>query len=606
MLAGARGSRAGASTGGPVASASSATTAASASASAPVDAPANVEEAKRYFEEGESLRSAHQYQAALEAYLKSRALSPRASNTLNSGVCLFHLERYDEAYELFEEALTKFPEGALPRDARASAMRSMADIETKVARLEVSANVDGALVIDGRTRGKLPLAASVRVLPGKHVVRVFRDGFQPFETVVELRLGETRSIDAKLAALTSAGRLRIDGDAALEGGAVTIDGATIGSIPWEGVLSPGSHVWTVVKGDLGCAPAAANVIVAQTVSLSATARPLGPERRIVVEPATAELVIDGVVVGRGRFQGRLPVGAYVVEARELGYVAARVSYVVDRASSADLPIVLKIDATHPRWGGARASGRFGVELFGGYGLAGSFGNDTGGAGGWCVGATTGCAQTAAPRGLRVGATGLYELPGGLSASVSAGFLSYARRAKRPYATSFAGESANVNAAYELTDDVSVSGPLAGAGVGYRVALVGPLDLSGRVQVVAAFVGSRDRVAGTASDGTRVLPIYAEGSNSVARGLMLFVTPEVSAGLSFGKLRLALGVALPISLVDGPEVKLGDTQIADVSSRNAAANRNGIDNAPGFGFGAGMRAFGRFVTVVPQVSVGYWF
>ena len=204
--------------------------------------PAAIEEAKRLFEQGESLRSAGQFQAALEAYLKSRALAPRASNTLNAAVCLHGLKRYDEAYDLFEEALSKYPEAQLAKEARDSAKKTMADIETKVGRIDISANVDGTLVIDGRNRGKLPLIAAVRVMPGKRVVRILRDGFETFEKIVEVTERATVSVDAKLKALTSAGRLRIEGAADIEGASVTVDGAAVGALPWEGTLAPGPHL----------------------------------------------------------------------------------------------------------------------------------------------------------------------------------------------------------------------------------------------------------------------------------------------------------------------------------------------------------------------------
>jgi tetratricopeptide (TPR) repeat protein len=196
---------------------------------APAPTPAAIEEAKRFFEQGESLRGAGQYQAALEAYLKSRSLVPRASNTLNAAVCLHALKRYDEAFDMFEEALTKYPEGQVSKESKDSAKKAMADIEALVGRIDVSANIDGSLVIDGRTRGKLPLVAPVRVLAGKHVVRVLRDGYETFEQAVEVKERATTAIDAKLNPLTSAGRLRIEAPAGLDGATVIVDGATVGA-----------------------------------------------------------------------------------------------------------------------------------------------------------------------------------------------------------------------------------------------------------------------------------------------------------------------------------------------------------------------------------------
>ena len=74
-------------------------------------------------------------------------------------------------------------------------------------------------------------------------------------------------------------------------------------------------------GDVGGGPTVATVVAGQVSTLPLAAKPLGAERRVILDPATAELSIDGQALGKGRFQGRLTVAKHVVEARELGYFA---------------------------------------------------------------------------------------------------------------------------------------------------------------------------------------------------------------------------------------------------------------------------------------------
>jgi hypothetical protein len=564
--------------------------------------PGAAEEAKRYFEQGESLRTAGKYQAALEAYQKSRLLVPRPSNTLNVAVCLFNLGRLDEAYEFFEEALTKFPEASISKDVRDAAKGSMTTIETKVGRIDVSANVDGTLVIDGRNRGKVPLAAPLRVMPGKRVVRVLRDGFETFEQTVEVKVGETTTIDAKLNPLTSAGRLRVEGESSLDGATLTVDAAVVGTLPWEGTLAPGTHVCTVAKGDVGTGPALANVIVGQTVKITLVGKPLGPERRFVADPATADLSIDGIAVGKGRFQGRLPVGAHVIEAREPGYVNGRTSLTVDASDSSDFTLTLKVDEAHPRWRSGKVAGRFGGEIFAGYAKASTFGNDAT----WCADTTT-CTRTTAPTGFRAGVGGLYELQGGLAVYARAGWMQFSGKISRQFPSTFKDNISgnNVATTYDFAEDLSVSGPFAGLGIGYRLKLGGAFDLNGRVLIDAAFVGVRDTVTGTGSGGGRTLAVATIGSGSTSRGLMLDVVPEIAAGYSFGPVRVSLGVAFPISLIDGPAVATKETAVSDPSA-DKLGHRQAIDNAPIVSLGNGLPGFSRFVTIVPQAGVGFWF
>lgn len=562
----------------------------------PVAPPsAATEEAKRYFEQGESLRAAGQFQAALEAYLKSRALVPRATNTLNVAVCLHALKRYDEAYEYFEEALTKYPNAQLQPAPRESANKAMADIEVKVGRLDVSANIDGTLVIDGRSRGKLPLLAPTRVMPGKHVVRVLRDGFATFEQTVQVAEKETVRVDAKLEALTSAGRLRVEGPAELEGGDVTIDGAVVGALPWEGTLAPGTHIYQVVKGELGTGPELAVVIVGQTVKRTVVASPLGAERRVVVDPPTASLSIDGVVTGKGRFQGRLPLGKHVIEAREEGYVAARVPVDVTATESSDVPVKLTVDATHPRWGVA-AKSRIAIGALLGYGVAPSFGNDSM----WCRD-TTECSGSAA-MGVRFGISGTYELPSGLDVFVEGGYSSLTRTMSRRFARAVAGIVSD--ATYDLKDEVRLSSIWLATGLGYRFKLGERIDLGTRLMVVAARATARDSVTATVSGGGTTRDGYASGSGASADGVMIEIDPELAVGLWFGThIRATFGLAVPISILRGPKLDLKDTH-ARPGASCAAVPLGCVAGQPLPPQNENVSDV--FVRFVPQVSVGYWF
>ncbi len=575
-----------------------------AKAAIPTDPDARAAEAKRTFEEGEVLRAAGQYLAALDAYLRSRALVPRASNTINAAFCLYQLGRYDEALELFDEALTKYPESQLAGAARANAKETMARLEPKVGRLEISANVDGTVVIDGRVRGKLPLLASLRALPGKHVVRVLRDGFVTFEKVADVVAGEVTRIDGKLEMLVAAGLLHVACEAELEGGILTVDGAPVGTLPWEGTLAPGAHVVQAISGDFGTGPTLANVITSQTVTLALVGKALGPERRVLVDPPTAALSIDGVAIGHGTFQGRLPMGVHVVEARELGYVSARVPLEVFAGDGADFPVVLALDAAHPRWTRGNA-GRFTIEIVGGFLFASSFGNDGAGLStGWCRVASP-CTQTSAPKGPMIGLGGSYELPSRLGFFARVGYLSLGRTSARQIASSFS-VGGTIDEQFALVDDVRISGPFAMVGVGYRLMLGGAFDLDFRLGLGAAFIRAKDTLTGTGTAGGRTLSTSTQGSGVSSSALLFTAMPSLALGVSLEKhWRLTAGMALPVSLLVGPTLKLGDTK-ADDPARNCAAFPRAIDCAPGQRLDPDLSAYGRFVGIVPQVSLGYWF
>lgn len=156
-----------------------------------------LEQAKSSYRKGQARREAGDCKGALELYLKSRALVPSAQNTVNAGFCLGQLGRLDEALEMYETALAEFSD-TMPADTRDTVKTEIARYREMLGGIDVSANVAGTLAIDGRSRGNLPLAKPVSVLPGDHDVRITMDGYRPFQVSVRVGAAETTAVRATL------------------------------------------------------------------------------------------------------------------------------------------------------------------------------------------------------------------------------------------------------------------------------------------------------------------------------------------------------------------------------------------------------------------------
>lgn len=312
----------------------------------PASPPAEeLQKAKELFQRGNELRKSGDCQAALALYLASRELVPAAANTMNAAFCLHQLRREDEALDLYEELIGRFASDLSEQD-RSAIAPAMVELRRSLGSLELSANVTGIVVVDGRMRGKLPLLAPVRLSAGRHVVRVLKDGYQTFEQTVESEPGKTQALDAVLTRLERSGGLRIECPD-LPGAEVFIDGANLGVCPFEGALDPGSHlVWTRL-GSRGSNPARVEVVLGQTTRAASPTSALGPELRFTVSPSTAELSLDGVALGSASFQGALTLGEHVFVAQEPGYRAQRVTASGERGG--EVTLALEVDEAHPRW-----------------------------------------------------------------------------------------------------------------------------------------------------------------------------------------------------------------------------------------------------------------
>ena len=311
-------------------------------------------EAKKLFGRGNELRKVGDYQGAFEHYTRSLHVMGTVSGTLNAAYCLYQLERYDEALELYELALTQY-ESVLSPQQRKQIGPMIRSLRARVGSLDVSANVDGRLVIDGRDRGTLPLVRAVRTLPGLRRVRVIKDGYETWEREVTMVERDTVVLDARLKPLAAAGRVIVEAPGT-KGAALVVDGAMVGTLPFDGRLAPGQHVMWIERGTEGTAPQAITVTQGRTIRFTPKLVALGPSFRVVAQPPSAEILVDGVLLGRGAWQGRLPVGRHAVSLRAEGYKVLKRDLDVKTFAAPSLDTELEADPNHPRWGGGQPSG----------------------------------------------------------------------------------------------------------------------------------------------------------------------------------------------------------------------------------------------------------
>ncbi len=582
----------------PIAHAKPGDTKADDSAAAPADADERLRQAKAFFLEGNALRKAGDLQGALEFYLRSRKLVPSMPNTMNAAFCLQQLGRLDEVLDLYEEILTKFRD-SLGEQETQQLSASMSTLRRKLGSLDVSGNVGGMLLVDGKIRGTLPLVAPVRVLPGAHTVRVFKEGWEPFETRISVESNQSIPIDVKLKPLLQAGRLRVESDN-VSGGDLVLDGAPLGHLPWEGTLAPGPHLFFVRKGTLGSSPAIANVVQEQTVVVAVHGVPIGPDVRVVVEPPTADIWIDRVPIGKGQWRGPLPIGDHVLEARELGYASQSVRRAIGRSSNSDIQITLPIDPNHPRWATARRSGTVRLDILGGAALGLSLGGDTSA---YCSHAP--CAKEANVTGFFGGIRGAYVLPSGVFADWGAGYMSVSTSLLRRVDSSFEIRSTQtkIAVAYDIQDSIKLSGPFFTAGVGYAIPLGTHFAVHGALDVGLLIATVRDAMSGTGTAGGRTLDLSIDGSGAAVHSASPFLLPEIGIAAKAGGFELSLGVAAAIFPLDGPSYRIGEFRVYGGTCRE---HPGAVDCAPGVNTLARERAFGQFVMALPTLSVGHKF
>ncbi len=572
-------------------------------AGAPAGAPSPevLAEAKELFKNGVTLFNAGDMERALDFFLRSRAAFASSKNTINAAICLDKLGRYDEALELYEEVLTKFA-ADLDAESRAAIAPAMSVLRGKVGSITVSANVDGSVLVDGRARGKLPLTGPLRVLAGKHVVRVLKDGYAAAQAAVQVEVGQTGTADLVLEPLAAAGLLRVE-DPANVGAEVFVDRVTVGTAPWEGTLGPGKHLVWVAKGDLGTAPTEATVVQGQTVLVRVKSLPLGVSVRLEPAPATAQVVLDGVTLGTGTWEGRLPVGAHTAVIQEPGYFSKTIHVSVPAPGGNPVKerIQLTIDRNHPRWPKGGAAGKLWVEGFGGYGWSPSL---KGGANDVCPDNCRGTKERA--RGFLIGARAGYRFPFGLSIELTGGYLSLVAGFSRIMDTRYLNSATqtNVDVRYYVDDEIGFSGPLAMVGGSYRFDATKRISLTGRAAGGVLFARSLDVVSASGlTEGGQLLGMDVVEAGDPVRSIAIIVSPELAAGYAFGPFEVGVAVSALVVINSGPNLENGKLQ------PRAPCNGNYADTscAPVSSIVDSERAYGSGMFVLsPQITAAYTF
>lgn len=492
------------------------------------------QDARRHFERGLSLYDAGTWDAALAEFLLSRKLYPTRAATKNAALCLRRLGRFDEALVMLE-LLLAFPE--LTAEERRWTQAEIAAMRGLVGGLVVEAAEPGATVaVDGDTRGTTPLPAPLRVSAGSHMVRVYKPGFEPWETRVEVAGGQSISLRPQLTPLLQSGWLAVEEVAgkALE---VVVDNAVMGRSPWRGLVAPGEHtVHLRGEGRLGTQPASVTVRLNQVTNLLLLAEELPATLRVEPTPAGASVVIDGVSVGRGYWEGALRPGIHRVQIAAQGFEPE----VFEVALRADEPRTIRAAlepiAGPPLWW---VQARFFLE-------ADAFHGAFTGLGGDLVGACAeGCSAPLGAASLVMGRAG-YRLPSGLLLAVEAGYLAgdqlvYGRSAAvRP-----TGLPENPGRAI---DNLTLHGALVGLSPGLR--LDGALPLTFGIGV-GAFLGELED-AREGSFTPRSGQPYAAAVTEVLTVQGMYIAPEVRIRAQLGpRLEIGAGVRALFLILPSP-------------------------------------------------------
>lgn len=467
--------------------------------------------AKAEFEKGLGLVRKEAYAPALTAFLKSLELFRTRTATINAAYCLERLQRYDESLDLYEAYLRDYPNA--PADEKLETQKSVSKLRELVGTVEILGAKPGAsITVDSRERGDFPLPNPIRVPAGTHVIRLYKQGYHPFEVNVDITGGQTKRINAQMRPLSVVGKLRV---AEKKGASLDllIDNVNVGKTPWEGPLSPGPHlVFLRGEGIVGSQPAMVTVTAQKTSLLVLRAENLSVSMRLQAVPADAALMIDGVPLGQGVWIGQLHAGLHRVEVHADGYLTEKRDIETPAFENKSLDIQLRRDPESPRW---KLPSLIVGELSGRLGIVPSLNGEISSQ---CTG---GCRE-AMGSAVSIRMLGAYELPSGWSLGVFIGYAHLAQtlsnRAMKIQPVGWMPFSAKV------TEEQVLSGFYSGAHVGVRPR--GDWPLSYRLGV-GLLVGTLQNIRLGSYVSADQLRFAIPETEMSMRAYLLHIDPEVA-------------------------------------------------------------------------------
>lgn len=164
---------------------------------------------------------------------------------------------------------------------------------------------DAEVYVDGEFVGYSPVNFGTR--PGRHEVRVERQGYETFRQTVNLRPGSTTSVDARLSQVNRTGRVSFESQP--QGAEVYVDGRFVGTTPTRSVeFQPGSYEARFQLSGYQDSFTRFEVRAGQSQTVSTSLRGTSGSLEIQANVGGARVYLDGSFVGNiASGSGRLTV-----------------------------------------------------------------------------------------------------------------------------------------------------------------------------------------------------------------------------------------------------------------------------------------------------------
>lgn len=193
-----------------------------------------------------------------------------------------------------------------------------ATLNSGVGVIRVLSDTDGARAyIDGTDMGAVPVDIK-DIKAGEHIVQVKAPGMQPAEKRVAVAAGSSQIVKVDLGPDVGGGSGLLKIVSMVPEAQVFIDGASVGNVPQEKRVSAGEHPVVVRLEGYKQFEQKVRVDPGQSVTVQAVLKPVG-RLRVLSTPSQAEVLVNGMPIGKTPFDGEVETGETVVRIELPGF-----------------------------------------------------------------------------------------------------------------------------------------------------------------------------------------------------------------------------------------------------------------------------------------------
>lgn len=284
----------------------------------PSVASAQAPDPKASLANGTKAAGAKDWAKAVSEFDASNKAAPSA-DALDGLANAHYQQKHDtEAYAAYEAWLKTYGAKATPAKRTAAEAR-LKEIGDRTGQLTLEVTEPGATItLDDKPVGTTPLAAPLRLPVGPHRVRVTKDGFVPFDQAPNVAAGSTSTVQVKLEAQTTKGRISVK-EKTGKPIRVLLDGVDMGDAPWSGEVDAGPHDVGARGVGIAAAPEKVTVERGKTKEVELVASSSTGSMKVGTSDGKGLVYLDGKLVGEGSFSQEIPSGEHMLRITREGY-----------------------------------------------------------------------------------------------------------------------------------------------------------------------------------------------------------------------------------------------------------------------------------------------